>query len=56
MPPGLKVRAAEEAEMVLAEEAALIVEALAYVALATTIARVDATADNKQQTTINNRL
>jgi hypothetical protein len=54
-PPGLKVRAAEEAETVLAEEAALMAEALADVALATAIATADA--DNiRQQTTINNRL
>jgi hypothetical protein len=45
------VRAAEEAETVLVEEAALMVEALADVALATTIAKADATADNKQQST-----
>jgi len=42
--------------MVLAEEAALMAEALADVALATTIAMADATPDNRQQTTINNRL
>jgi hypothetical protein len=54
-PPGLKVRAAKEAETVLAEEAALMAEALADVALATTIATADA--DNStQQTTINYRL
>jgi hypothetical protein len=45
------LRAAKEAETVLAEEAALMVEALAYVALATTFATADATADNKQQST-----
>jgi len=49
------VRAAEQAETVLAEEAALMAEALADVALAMTIAAVDAdnqtTADNKQQST-----
>jgi len=50
-PPGLKVRAAKEAEKVLAEEAALMVEALAYVALAMTIATADATANNKKQST-----
>jgi len=49
------VRAAEEAETVLAEEAALMVEALADVALATTFATVDAD-NSRQQTTINNRL
>jgi len=49
------VRAAEEAETVLAEEAALMVEALADVALATTIATADAD-NSRQQTTINNRL
>jgi len=54
-PPGLKVRAAEEAEMVLAEEAVLMAEALANVALATTITTVDAD-NSRQQTTINNRL
>ena len=54
-PPGLKVRAAAAAEAVMAEEAALMVEALADVALETTIATADA--DNiRQQTTINNRL
>ena len=55
MPPGLKVRAAKEAEMVLAEEAALMAEVQVDVALATTIAT--ANADNsRQHTTINNRL
>jgi hypothetical protein len=55
VPPGLKVRAATAAEAVMAEEAALMVEALANVALETTIATADA--DNiRQQTTINNRL
>jgi hypothetical protein len=54
-PPGLKVRAATAAEVVMAEEAALMVEALADVALETTIATADA--DNiRQQKTINNRL
>jgi len=49
------VRTAVAAEAVLAEEAALMVEVLADVALATKIAR--AVADNsRQQTTINNRL
>ena len=52
VPPGLKVRAAAAAEAVLAEEAVLMVEALADAALATTIATADA--DNiRQQTTIN---
>jgi hypothetical protein len=45
------VRAAEEAETVLVEEAALMLEALVDVALGTTIATADATADNKQQST-----
>ena len=54
-PPGLKVRAAKEAEMVLAEEAALMAEALEDVALATTIATADAD-NSRQQTTINSRL
>ena len=54
-PLGLKVRAAEEADTVLEEEAALMVEALADVALATTIAMADAD-NSRQQTTINNRL
>jgi hypothetical protein len=49
------VRNAEEAETVLAEEAALMAEALADVALATTIAMADAD-NSRQQTTINNRL
>ena len=49
------MRAAEEAETVLAEEAALMAEALADVALATTIATADAD-NSRQQTTINNRL
>jgi len=49
------VRAAKEAETVLAEEAALMVEALAYVALGTTIATADATADIKQQSTTGSR-
>jgi hypothetical protein len=53
--PGLKVRAVEEAETVLAEEAALMEEALADVALATTIATADAD-NSRQQTTINTRL
>jgi len=49
------VRAATAAEAVMAEEAALMVEALADVALETTIAKADA--DNiRQQRTINNRL
>jgi hypothetical protein len=55
VPPGLKVRAAEEADTVLEEEAALMAEALADVALATTIATADAD-NSRQQTTINNRL
>ncbi len=54
-PPGLKVRAAEEAEMVLAEEAALMAGVLADVALATTFATADAD-NSRQQTTIYNRL
>jgi hypothetical protein len=49
------VRAAEEAETVLAEEAALMAEALVDVALATTFATADAD-NSRQQTTINNRL
>ena len=54
-PHGLKVRAAAAAEAVMAEEAALMVEALADVVLERTIATADA--DNtRQQTTINNRL
>ena len=51
-PVCLKVRAAAAAEAVLAEEAALMAEALADVTLTTTIAM--ACADNiRQQTTIN---
>ena len=54
-PPSLKVRAATAAETVMAEEAALMIEALADVALEMTIATADA--DNiRQQITINNRL
>ncbi len=49
------MRAAKEAETVLAEVAVLMAEALADVALATTIATADAD-NSKQQTTINNRL
>jgi len=49
------VRAAEEAETTLAEEAVLMAEALADVALATTIAMADAD-NSRQQTPINNRL
>jgi hypothetical protein len=49
------VRATAAAEAVMAEEAALMVEVLADVALVMTIATADA--DNiRQQTTINNRL
>jgi hypothetical protein len=49
------VRAAKEADTVLEEEAVLMAEALADVALVTTVATADA--DNSiQQTTINNRL
>jgi len=55
VPPGLKVRAAKEAETVLAEEAALMAEVLMDVALATTIATADAD-NSRQQTTINKRL
>ena len=55
MPPGLKVRAATAAEAVLAEEVALMVKALAYDALETTIATADADS-SRQQTTTNNRL
>ncbi len=55
MPPGLKARAAAAAWAVLAEEAALTAKALADVALARTIATVDAD-NSRQQTTINNRL
>jgi hypothetical protein len=47
------VRAAKEAETVLAEEAAMMAEALADVALATTIAMADAD-NSRQQATINN--
>jgi hypothetical protein len=49
------VRAAKEADTALEEEAALMAEALADVALATTIATADAD-NSRQQTTINNRL
>jgi len=49
------VRAAKKAETVLTEEAALMAEALADVALAMTIATADAD-NSRQQTTINNRL
>jgi hypothetical protein len=49
------VRAAKEAETVLAEEAALMAEALADVALVTTIATADAD-KSRQRITINNRL
>ena len=49
------MRAAEEADTVLEEEAALMAEALADVALAKTIATADAD-NSRQQTTINNRL
>jgi len=48
-------RAAEEAETVLAEEASLMAEALADVALVMTIAMADGD-NSRQQTTINNRL
>ena len=49
------MRAATAVETVLAEEAVLMAEALAEVALVTTITTADA--DNiRQQTTINNRL
>jgi hypothetical protein len=55
VPPGLKVRATAAAEAVMAEEATLMAEALADVALEMTIATADA--DNiRQQTIINNRL
>ncbi len=55
VPPGLKVRAAAAAEAAMAEEAALMVEALVDAVLETTIATTDA--DNiRQQTAINNRL
>ena len=49
------MRAAKEAETVLAEEAVLMAEALAGVVLARTIATVDAD-NSRQQTTNNNRL
>ncbi len=49
------MRAAKEADRVLEEEAALKAQALADVALATTIATAD-TDNSRQQTTINNRL
>jgi len=49
------VRAAEEAETVLAEEAASMAEMQADVVLAMTIAMADAD-NSRQQTTINNRL
>jgi hypothetical protein len=49
------VRAAEEADTVLEEKAALMAEALVNVALATTIATADAD-NSRQQTTINIRL
>jgi hypothetical protein len=49
------VRAAEEADTVLDEEAVLTAEALEDVALAMTIATADAD-NSRQQTTINNRL
>jgi hypothetical protein len=49
------MRAAAAAEAIMVEEAVLMVEALADVALETTIATADA--DNiRQKTTINNRL
>jgi hypothetical protein len=50
------VRAAEEAERVLAEKAALMAEALADVALARTFATTADADNSRQQTTINNRL
>ena len=50
------MRAAEEAERVLAEEAALMAEALADVALVTTFATTADADNSRQQTTINNRL
>jgi len=54
-PPGLKVRAAAATEVVMTEEAAMMKEALADVALEMTISTADA--DNiRQQTTINKRL
>jgi hypothetical protein len=46
------VRAAKEADAVLAEEAALMAEALADVALAMSIATTDAD-NSRQQTTMN---
>jgi hypothetical protein len=46
------VRATKEADAVLAEEAALMAEALADVALAMSIATADAD-NSRQQTTIN---
>jgi hypothetical protein len=49
------VRAAEEADTVLEEEAVLMAEALADVALATTIATADADNSRQQQTTNNNQ-
>jgi hypothetical protein len=49
------VRAAEEAETVLGEEAALMAEVLADVMSVTTIATADAD-NSRQQTAINNRL
>jgi hypothetical protein len=49
------VKAANEAETILAEEAVLMAEALADVTLATTIASADAD-NSRQQTSINNRL
>jgi hypothetical protein len=49
------VRAAKEAETVLAEEATLMVEVLADVVLATTIATADAD-NSRQHTTINYRI
>ena len=53
-PPGLKVRAAIAAEAKMAEEAVLMVEALADVALETTIATADA--DNiRKKKKINNK-
>ena len=55
-PPGLKVRAVVAAEVVLAEEAALMAEELADVALAMPIATADADNSRQEQTTINNRL
>ena len=51
-PPGLKVRAATAATAVLAEEAVLMVKALADLVLVTTIATEDA-ANIRQQTLIN---